>query len=326
MIYTESLFERILLEPAVRGADRLIVITGYASPGMVGRHMKELRDRHLGAIDIELVIGMTALEGMSRWAHQGFVDMTSIASLGSFKCSYVVGSKSIHSKAYIWCSGSTAIEAYIGSANYSQEAFGIGTKGRRGEIMQASDPHSLMAYYESVAAVTMSCNEEGIEEHVDLFDQLLPAGEWVENSEIIPGVRDIVFSESVDLPLLDSRTMETPARSGINHGQRPRRDHSQAYIAIPTYVQRTGFFPAAGVHFTVVADDRVTLIMARGGEGGKNMMTPESNSILGKYLRRRLGLAEDAYVNTQDLLDYGRTSVTFSKVDDDTYYMDFSGS
>ena len=92
VIFSESLFEKVLLDPVVRGSDKLVIVTGYASPGMVGRHLKEIEERHLGPIDIELIIGMTAAEGLSKWAHQGFVALSERASgRGNFRCSYVVG-------------------------------------------------------------------------------------------------------------------------------------------------------------------------------------------------------------------------------------------
>lgn len=212
----------------------------------------------------------------------------------------------------------------MGSANYSQVAFGIGGSESRGEIMQKSDADSLLDYCNSVAAEAISCTDDLIHERVHLLDQMPPNDSKIINKKVDQVLPSDSLTESIDLPMLDSRTMETPMRSGINHGQRPDRDHSQAYIAIPKWIQDRDFFPAPKVQFTVVTDDGTTLLMARGGTGGKNMMTPEDNGILGRYLRKRLGLLEDAYVHTEDLERYGRVSVTFHKSDSETYFMDFS--
>lgn len=38
----------------------------------------------------------------------------------------------------------------------------------------------------------------------------------------------------------------------------------------------------------------------------------------------RLGLANGELVKTEDLVKYGRTDVTFIKIDEEQYYMDFS--
>ncbi|MEI7485483.1 MAG: hypothetical protein WCK13_12300 [Ignavibacteriota bacterium] len=45
---------------------------------------------------------------------------------------------------------------------------------------------------------------------------------------------------------------------------------------------------------------------------------------MGEYFRNRINVANGAPVSTQDLLDYGRTDATFYKIDDETYFMDFS--
>lgn len=43
-----------------------------------------------------------------------------------------------------------------------------------------------------------------------------------------------------------------------------------------------------------------------------------------RLLRNRLGLANGQYVTRQDLERYGRTDVDFYKIDEETFYMDFS--
>ena len=52
-------------------------------------------------------------------------------------------------------------------------------------------------------------------------------------------------------------------------------------------------------------------------ENDKAITTPLSNAQLGEYLRNRIGVPNGAYVWKQDLLNYGRTDVTFYKLDDE---------
>ena len=49
-----------------------------------------------------------------------------------------------------------------------------------------------------------------------------------------------------------------------------------------------------------------------------------SNAQLGEYFRNRLGLSNGAFVTKADLETYGRTDVTFYKLDEEQYYMDFA--
>lgn len=128
---------------------------------------------------------------------------------------------------------------------------------------------------------------------------------------------------SVTLSLL-SRSGETGAKSGLNWGQRNKCNRNEAYISLPVAVARTGFFPLNKQHFTVVTDDHHQFIFRVEQENDKAITTPLSNALLGEYFRNRLGLANGEYVTKQHLLDYGRTDVTFYKLDEEQFYMDFS--
>ena len=46
--------------------------------------------------------------------------------------------------------------------------------------------------------------------------------------------------------------------------------------------------------------------------------------LLGAYFRARIGVPSGAPVAKRDLENYGQTEVTFCKIEDGTYYMDFS--
>ncbi len=84
------------------------------------------------------------------------------------------------------------------------------------------------------------------------------------------------------------------------------------------------FFPDIGVQFTVYTDNDKVLICTRAQQNGKAIHTPHDNSIIGKYFRERLGLRLGALVRKEDLERYGRTDIVFYKIDNETYYMDFS--
>ena len=77
-------------------------------------------------------------------------------------------------------------------------------------------------------------------------------------------------------------------------------------------------------HFTAITDDRHQLILRVEQQNDKAITTPARNSDLGEYFRNRLGLANGALVTRADLDKYGRTNVAFLKLDEETYYMDFS--
>ncbi|MDP3581453.1 MAG: NgoFVII family restriction endonuclease, partial [Ignavibacteria bacterium] len=136
---------------------------------------------------------------------------------------------------------------------------------------------------------------------------------------------DFTTLESVTVSLLD-RDDNIHRRGGLNWGQRPGREPNQAYIQLSPAAYRSDFFPTKPAHFTVFTDDNITLICTRAQKNlmGAAIETPHNNSLLGEYFRRRLGLANGAFVNTADLVRYGRTDVAFYKIDEENFYMDFS--
>jgi hypothetical protein len=72
-----------------------------------------------------------------------------------------------------------------------------------------------------------------------------------------------------------------------------KREPNQAYIRLTSDIYRADFFPPVSVHFTLFTDDGKTLICTRAQQNGKAIHTPHNN-------------------------------LTFYKIDDETYYMDYS--
>src|SRR5690606_11716890 len=131
--------------------------------------------------------------------------------------------------------------------------------------------------------------------------------------DVEPNVAEL---ESIEVSLL-ARGGKMHTRGGLNWGQREGRERNQAYIPITAEVSRSGFFPPVGKHFTVLTDANKVLICTRAQQNGKAIQTPNNNSHLGEYFRNRLGLSSGAFVEKADLLRYGRTSVTFYKLDEE---------
>ena len=129
----------------------------------------------------------------------------------------------------------------------------------------------------------------------------------------------------VCISLLDNQG-RLPKRSGLNWGQRPEhnRNPDEAYIRVPKRVGDSDFFPPRGISFIIHTDDGKELLCVRAQDNAKAIETPADNSIMGRYFRNRLELARGALVELKDLLKYGRTDVDFYRINNATYYMDFS--
>ena len=131
------------------------------------------------------------------------------------------------------------------------------------------------------------------------------------------------------LSLLKSSGQVHDGGAGLNWGQPSRtvrgtRTGNEAYIHVPIWVQRSAFFPPSPEQFVVSTDDAKCFIFRREGANGKNLTTPQNNSLLGQYFRARLGVRSGEFIETQHIWDYGRTDVSFYRNDDGTYFMDFS--
>ena len=316
---TENLFKTVLVAPAAAGADTLLIVSGYASPPMVRKHFK-----HLGAKKrIQLIIGMTSIEGIQRVFHQAFVKMAREDFRGRFECRYISTRPAVHSKAYVWLKDGYPAAAFIGSANYSQEAF-----LRRRELLIPGVPSAVAGYYKLLRKHSIDCLDASVEDHIRLteFQRRQPTHRPPRplTPRTAPRHAITTSAESITVSLLN-RKGDTGKHSRLNWSQRPGRSRpNEAYIHIGTAIGNSDFFPPRGQHFTLVTDDGqdIDAVIAQGGN--KAIHSFKDNSILGRYFRTRLGVAQDARIRPQDLRRYGRTNVEFQHVAEDTYFMDFS--
>jgi len=326
IILTDDIFTELLINPPVQdGCDRLCIVSGYATAAMTFHHFQELHRRERG-VNISLIVGMCPQDGLSKSNHRAFQDLMSNSYAGHFECSYLINHPPVHSKIYCWLRGDEPAHGYIGSANYTQTAF---SKAQR-EAMTLCSPRQSLEYFQKLLPQTIYCTHADagdlIQIYNDRYFRRSPAAHLQDETRPAPDlVADYTGLPFARLTLLD-RQGRLPLRSGLNWGQRPevRREPNQAYIKMPSNVYSTDFFPPRTVHFTVLTDDNKVLICARAQDNGKAIHTPHNNSLIGEYFRNRLGLPNGAPVTLADLQRYGRTDVVFYKIDDETYFMDFS--
>ena len=314
---TDNLYQEILLAPAKKGADTLYVVSGYASAGMADRHIRkvqELLKSDKPPVRVDLIVGMTAKDGIAESTHLGFVSLADKTLKGAFTCGYLMEPPPIHAKMYAWFRGDKPVSGYLGSANYTQQGFFSGQR----EAMIAASPAAIRDFHRSVAKESCYCTHQDVQGLVKKDERAAFAGEDV---PVAPARAE----EKLVVNFLD-RSGDLPTRSGLNWGQRPEvgREPNQAYIRLPADVYTGGFFPERGNHFTLHTDDGQVIICARRQDHGKAIHSTENNSIIGEYFRRRLGVDLGKLVTKDDLEKYGRTDVAFYKIDDDNYYMDFS--
>lgn len=317
-MFDSAMVNRILLEPITRGAQQLLLLSGYATPTMASWHMMKIKEVRMRPIDIKLIVGMTNYDGLTIDAHEGFKQLVNVQSrpdFSTFQCQYIFQGAPVHSKLYIWLKDDKPVEAYAGSANYTQAGFST----NRREYIVPCNPAEAFNYYNQVECDSIYCTHSEVEDNI-VFTPTHPVldseSEYTQ-ALLGEGIKPITLS-------LLARDGETGTRSGLNWGQRDGREPNQAYIGLPASIARSGFFPLGKQHFSVVTDDNKQLILRVEQQNDKAITTPMNNSLLGEYFRNRIGVANGAYIRRTDLERYGRTDVDFYKLDDEHYYMDFS--
>lgn len=322
---SDDLFKKVLINPAKNGCNELYIVSGYATSAMAFHHLDLLKTLDKD-ISINLLVGMCPTDGISLSNHRGFQQLMEKDFPTNFKCSYIMKNPSVHSKTYSWFSDDKPVFGFVGSANYTQNAFG----NKQRELVGSCDPVESKVYFDSLIDDSIYCIHSETENFVKVFHDKYylrrkKAKELLPEIEEIEAFEDIAGLASLKVSLLD-RTGEIQNKAGLNWGQRKGRDPNQAYIQLSPDVYKSNFFPLKTIHFTVLTDDDKTLICTRAQKNdfGATIETPHNNSLLGEYFRNRLGLPNGSFVKTQDLINYGRTDVTFYKIDDENYYLDFS--
>jgi hypothetical protein len=318
MLYNNDFRNHILIEPIRCGADKLKIISGYATHTMASWHITEIASKFQRPIDISLVVGMCVFDGISIDVHEGFnniIARNNTQNQSNLTCQYVCEGAPVHSKLYLWEKNERPFLAFMGSANYSQTAF----SSARRELLSECNPAEALEYYESIERDTIYSNHAEVQDYIKLTQKhsILEAEDSRLNTIRGAGM------QSIKLSLL-SISGDVGEKSGLNWGQRDGREPNQAYIPLPALIARSNFFPLEKKHFSVLTDDSKQLILRVEQQNNKAITTPLNNSLLGEYFRNRIGAANGAFITKNDLLNYGRTDVTFYKLDDEQYFMDFS--
>lgn len=306
-LLTGNLYKPVLITPAIDGADTLKIVSGFASPAIALKHLHDLREQNK-SVSIDLVFGMAKNNGVEMATHKGFMKIQK--SVDSFRCHYSYKDTPIHAKVYTWCKGEKPLLCYTGSANYTNNGF---RSNLQREVMTQTDAKAGLKFFYDSYDDTVNCVDEPIvQARIALYESDKPR----KNKK--------TKLETVELTLLDSRTGDTHERAGLNWGQRKGRDRDQAYIPVPSQIAKSPFFPPKDEYFTVLTDSGFSFTAKVAQDGRKAIHSSDSNAIIGRYFRERLGVRSEQYVTRRHLENYGRTTVTFTKIDDETYMMDFS--
>lgn len=337
MLFYRNLDQIIYNRNQLLACDELVVISGYVGPSPV-RELENL------PIKSTVIYGMYGCDGIQRSLHSALVAANEELS----KVNVLYSTIPVHSKCYIWKYKGEVRSALVGSANFSTNGLTTPFKEILADAtVDTFDP--LDQYLKLVMERTISCSEAQVSENKKKKHN--------PNEDVNPVVYD---KDVCSMPLFvyEDNQPVVPAKSGINWGlAKLTGSHvniNDAYIRIgadliehyPEMFPKKQECPSEGEEIgraghrhndsiEILWDDGTTMTgllegsmphMVNGKKENfpKQISTTPSKAALGKYLRKRMGLAEGYRITYEDLQKYGRTTIDVSLQGEGIYYFDFS--
>lgn len=311
--HDEHLGEVALFGPMRDGCDELRAVSGYASPGIAYSLLAADESR---AVSLSLVVGMVVKDGISLGAHRGFMALRDVDYPGRTDIRYITSGLPVHSKVYVWSKAGRPHSAFVGSANFTANGFDRGYH----ETLVAADPELCLDLVTSITQRAHAIDDPAVPPSLIVLSTRMPRTAAAPEPRYRPWrTADL---PSVDIPLLTTRSQSGVAY-GLNWGQRERRHPDQAYLPVPADVARSGFLPPRGVRFTLLAPDGQAMSAVVAQDGDKAIETPESNAILGRFIRSQIGLESGEFITPDALRRAHATQYRLFRIDDDTYAIEF---
>ncbi len=324
VFYNQSLEELIFERHNIIEANELVVISGYLGPSPI-RKLKNL------PLKSTIIYGMFAADGIRQSLHDSLCSIQNENNSIDIFYSHMA----VHSKCYIWKKDNIINHALIGSANFSKN--GLTTPYR--EILSEAlrDSYSnLNDYIIKILHNSTLCTEN---QYTNLRNENL--------------LRQVETQQNIEqkLSLLDKKG-RVQNIAGINWGQNPK-NHTRpndAYIPIrkdfirsfpnlippkllPGILEEShgGRSQRHNEAIEVIWDDGNEMVcLFEGNQNIDGVLFPKqiasspNKDTLGKYLRKRLGVQDGAFVKTEDFQRYGRADISIEMIAEGVYNFDFS--
>ena len=332
MLYYTDLEKIVLDIPTDVSTDAFAIISGYVGIEPI-RQLKELP----ADVRATVIYGMYGSDNISAPLHDALVKIQ--GELPNVEILY--STIPVHSKIYFWRKGEYIKKGLIGSANFSVS----GLRNDYREVLSDIDENSFgdfKAYYDYVRERCIPCTDNSIK--VRKVSKV--ARTTVQQQPLIAhGICRASFLNNKG---------KVPQKSGLNWGcSGAHVSKGDAYIRITMDYVRTfpKMFPPKkyvdgieNINSTgrknrendeveLIWDDGTVMIGLLEGQNynkidgmvyPKQLSSAPQKSVLGTYLRKRIGVSLDHVITKADLKRYGRYDVDISLIGEGIYYMDFS--
>lgn len=320
--------------------DEFVVISGYIGPSPVKRLA-------------ELPMKTTVIGGMYPYGIDARLWNSLEESKKNNKNLAILFSKEeIHSKIYIWKKNGKILTALIGSANFSSN--GLRNDYRESLAEATRDTYApLEEYYNYIVGSSSEIPVLNKKQVVVNFPEIRPT--------LINPEMEVKYTVNLPLYSTSKSGVEYVAKaSGLNWGfSNGHISKGDAYIPLPkdivlnnpTLIKPldSNFKTPEGTRkrnsdpIELIWDDGFVMpasfegVQLISGHRYPKQLTSYSKkrpyidgkaisrkSIIGRYLRKRLGVEVDDLITTEVLEKYGRKTVTLSLIEEGVYYVDFS--
>ena len=180
MLLTHDLEYPVLYEPALQAGDncnRLAIVTGFTDCDMISQHFIQLhdsvnkKDGYAKKINIDIILGMYNGAGITKRKHRNIMQtLNRINAIDpkhmAVTCRYIYRNAEVHTKLYTWLRDEEPIRGFVGSANYSINAFHV-----RREVLNDCVATESFAYYNSLLDDTIDCFDKDVSNLLKLTDK-----------------------------------------------------------------------------------------------------------------------------------------------------------
>lgn len=334
MVYIDNNLYNNIINTNAPVATDLHIISGYASYQMLERLLAEFP-----SLKIQLYIGMTHTDGISRTNHNGFLHLMELYST-RLTVMYQHTSPSTHIKLYTWLYDGISMRNYIGSANFSENGFCklnelMVESGENFEYLFASQKKNSITCTDPAVSVKINIYDEELDtrdnKHFEVVEETLTPyprteesivfsqskpSKWFMNQRALINNRFSSQYDIIDIPII-FKGQYIFSRRGINNIFRNGQD---SYLEQSNRYPFTRIFPY-DTTLTFFTDDNEILegVFKEQYDGRLYFQ-----SDIYTYFAKRLNLDSKRPIEYSDLEQYGRTSIKISKIHDAEYLLDFS--
>jgi hypothetical protein len=331
MLYYKNLKETILrMQDSLVSSNNIVIVSGYVGYQPIKELCETCKD-----VNITIIYGMYGCERIKQPLHNALVEIQNAYTNVTILYSTIP----VHSKIYTWNCDDSIKQALIGSANFSVNGLMNDYKETLADVENCT-LFSLKEYCEYIKASAINCSSPDVE-----VNRISKAPRSCKQEQ------PLLSKNICRISLTDKKGLVSK-KSGLNWGlSNGHVSDGDAYIRISTShiklfptlfppkkyigienVESKGKKNRENDEIELIWDDGEKMMGLLEGQTNpingliypKQLSSSPSKSILGKYIRKRLGVDIDHTITKTDLKRYGRSSIDISLIGEGIYYLDFS--